>query len=170
MLQELHGRCPQQAVVAAQSLDLLEHSISVTSSFLFPLVLMFSSTDVTSVIHWPRPHPQRERLMNSEVGKHGSCFPPWSETRLDDASSMRMLLTTRVLRARTTAEPTGACAHPAGAPHRIAGRSLAQDMRDPVLNSPVGTCRSPFRLKPTQELPTEDGEMGPIREAWRVLQ
>lgn len=39
MLRELHGRCPQQAVVAAQSLDLPEHSVSVTSSFSSPLVL-----------------------------------------------------------------------------------------------------------------------------------
>lgn len=41
---------------------------------LFPL--LFSSTDVTSAIHWPRPHSRRERLMNSEVGKPCSCFPP----------------------------------------------------------------------------------------------
>lgn len=52
-----------------------------------PLSLLpsFSPTDVTSVIHWPRPHSQRESFTNSKVGERGE----------DHASSVRTPLRTR---------------------------------------------------------------------------
>lgn len=52
-----------------------------------PLSLLpsFSPTDVTSVIHWPRPHSQGESFTNSEVGERGG----------DHASSVRTPLRTR---------------------------------------------------------------------------
>lgn len=118
------------------------------------LLLSFSPTDVTSVSHWPRPHSQRESFTNSEVGEHCSCVPSWVGTRrgprqlrahaAEDARP-------RGRRARTTAEPTGVCTHPSGAPQQVAGLCVALDTRDPVLKPPVGACHSPVRPKPTQE-------------------
>lgn len=55
------------------------------------------------------------------------------------------------------------------APDQITGLYSAQDNTEPGLNSPISICHSHLRLKPTQELCTEDEEQGPIREAWRVI-
>lgn len=64
------------------------------------------------------------------------------------------------LSAQIRVKPASVCARLSGAPDQITGFYSSQDMQDPVLNSPVGTCHFPLRLTPAQELRTEDEEKG----------